>query len=65
MSKVWIIEEGDYYNPTLKGIFSTKEKAYRYYELHKDDRFTYLLKPREYELDQLLKPYMGTVGEVI
>ena len=57
MSSVWIVTEGDYSDNHIVGVFSTKEKAYEYYNAHKEDdvneRYTSFYEPEEYELDKV------------
>jgi hypothetical protein len=55
--KVYVVTEGDYSDNHIVGIFSTKEKAWKYYNLHKEDdsreRYTSYYEPEEYELDNV------------
>ena len=52
VNKVWILwDEGDYYGPDLKGIYSTEEEANKAFEKLKGSKYGFIGYVSEYELD--------------
>ena len=66
MNSVWIVTEGDYSDNHIVGVFSTKEKAYEFYNIHVEEdcyhRYTSYYEPEEYIIDKTGIPDVGVVG---
>jgi len=60
MSSVWVVTEGDYEDNHIVGIFSTEEKAWKFYRKYTENvdsqLYSHYFEPEKYELDPVTAP---------